>query len=70
MNQDIPSMDYERALAALEQTVEQLGREQEDLAECVRMYERGLALAHRCSDLLRDAERRLNRPAPAADPTS
>lgn len=70
MNQDIASMDYERALAALEQTVEQLGREQEDLAECVRIYERGLALARRCSDLLRDAERRLNRTAPAADPIS
>lgn len=60
MNQDIATMDYETAMAALEQTVEQLGREQEDLAQSVRMYERGLALARRCSELLRDAERRLN----------
>ncbi len=60
MNQDVATMDYETAMAALEQTVEQLARDQEDLAQSVRMYERGLALARRCSELLRDAERRLN----------
>lgn len=52
-------MDYEAALAALEQTVERLGQGQEDLAESVRAYERGLRLARRCSQLLRDAERRI-----------
>lgn len=52
-------MDYEAAIAALEQTVERLGQEQEDLAESVRAYERGLRLARRCSQLLRDAERRI-----------
>ncbi len=58
MNEDIDGMDYETAIAALQQTVEQLGRE-EDLADSVRAYERGLLLARRCSQLLRDAERRL-----------
>jgi len=58
VNGDIDGMDYETAIAALQQTVEQLGRE-EDLAASVRAYERGLLLARRCSHLLRDAERRL-----------
>lgn len=52
-------MDYESALAELELTVQQLGREQEDLARSVRAFERGLALARRCARLLDDAERRL-----------
>ena len=59
MNEDIDQMDYETAVAALEQTVEQLGRGQEDLGASVIAYERGLLLARRCSQLLRDAERRL-----------
>jgi exodeoxyribonuclease VII small subunit len=41
--------------------VQQLGKEQDDLAESVRIYERGLALAGRCSRLLKDAETRLGR---------
>ncbi len=61
-------MGYEEAMAALEQAVEQLGREQDDLAQSVRTYERGLALARRCSELLRDADRRLQAAAPAESP--
>jgi exodeoxyribonuclease VII small subunit len=67
VNEDVATMDYETAVAALQQTVEQLGHGQEDLAESVRAYERGLLLARHCSVLLRDAERRLERersPAP------
>lgn len=52
-------MDYEAAMAALQQTVDQLGQDQEDLAGSVRAYERGLLLARRCSELLRDAESRI-----------
>lgn len=52
-------MDYEAALSELELTVQQLGREQDDLARSVRAFERGLALARRCDRLLDDAERRL-----------
>lgn len=66
MNEDVAQMDYETAVAALQQTVEQLGHGQEDLAESVRVYERGLLLARRCSQLLRDAERRLDLERPAA----
>ena len=64
MDEDIAGMDYETALAELERTVQQLGREQEDLAESVRAYERGLALARRCTTLLDQAERRLKELSP------
>jgi exodeoxyribonuclease VII small subunit len=65
MNQpDVNSLEYEVALAELERTVQLLGKEQDDLAESVRVYERGLALARRCSALLKDAERRLGELAP------
>lgn len=67
MNDDIAQMTYESAAAELERTVQLLGKEQEDLAESVRMFERGLALARRCARLLDDAERRLNELAPAAE---
>jgi exodeoxyribonuclease VII small subunit len=67
MNEDIAQLDYEAAVAELERTVQQLGKEQEDLAESVRMFERGLALARRCARLLDDAQRRLNDLALAAE---
>jgi exodeoxyribonuclease VII small subunit len=69
-DQEVAVMDYETALAELERTVQQLGREQEDLAQSVRAYERGLALAHRCAQLLDEAEQRLNRLAPVQRPVS
>jgi exodeoxyribonuclease VII small subunit len=69
-DQEVAVMDYETALAELERTVQQLGREQEDLAQSVRAYERGLALAHRCAQLLDEAEQRVNRLAPIQRPVS
>ena len=65
--EDVARMDYETAAAELERTVQQLGKEQEDLAESVRTFERGLALARRCAQLLDDAERRLSELAPALE---
>jgi len=67
VNDDVARMDYETAVAELERTVQQLGKEQDDLAESVRTFERGLALARRCARLLDDAERRLNQLAPAGE---
>jgi exodeoxyribonuclease VII small subunit len=67
VDEDVAGMDYETALAELERTVQQLGKEQEDLAESVRAFERGLALARRCTQLLDTAERRLNEVAPAGE---
>jgi exodeoxyribonuclease VII small subunit len=66
-NEDASRMDYETAAAELERTVAQLGKEQDDLAESVRTFERGLALARRCAGLLDDAERRLKEMAPAGE---
>ncbi|HKV31564.1 MAG TPA: exodeoxyribonuclease VII small subunit [Candidatus Dormibacteraeota bacterium] len=66
-NEDVGRMDYETAAAELERTVQQLGKEQEDLAESVRNFERGLALARRCARLLDDAERRLKELAPTGE---
>jgi len=68
MDEDVATMDYETAVAELERTVQQLGREQEDLAQSVRTFERGLALARRCTNLLADAERRLSELAPPVRP--
>lgn len=62
-------MNYESALAELELTVQQLGRDQDDLARSVRAFERGLALARRCARLLDDAERRLSGVAAGQAPT-
>ncbi len=67
---DVAAMDYETAVAELERTVQLLGKEQEDLAESVRTFERGLKLARRCARLLDDAERRLNELAPAVERTA
>jgi exodeoxyribonuclease VII small subunit len=64
---EIDQMDYETAAAELERTVAELGKEQDDLAESVRRFERGLALARRCALLLDDAERRLKELAPAGE---
>ena len=69
-HEDVAVMDYETAAAELERTVQQLGKEQEDLAESVRTFERGLALARRCARLLDEAQRRLNELAPAGEPSS
>jgi exodeoxyribonuclease VII small subunit len=67
LEEEVAAMDYETALAELERTVQQLGKEQEDLAESVRAFERGLALARRCTQLLESAERRLNEVAAAGE---
>lgn len=64
MDADVASMSYEAALAELERTVQQLGREQDDLAQSVRSFERGLALAKRCTELLDRAEQRLQQLTP------
>ncbi len=61
MDDDVAAMSYETALGELERTVQQLGKEQEDLAQSVRAFERGLALARRCTVLLDEAEGRLQR---------
>jgi exodeoxyribonuclease VII small subunit len=70
MDEDTKTMTYETALLELERTVQQLDKEQEDLAQSVRAFERGLALARRCSSLLNQAEERLAELAPKEPQTS
>lgn len=70
IEREVATLDYEGALAELERTVQLLGKEQDDLAESVRVYERGLALAQRCAELLTEAERRLAELSPASETTT
>jgi exodeoxyribonuclease VII small subunit len=68
VDDEVKAMDYEAAAAELERTVQQLGKDQEDLAESVRLFERGLALARRCEQVLDDAARRISELTPAGQP--
>jgi exodeoxyribonuclease VII small subunit len=50
------SLPYEEALAELEKVVASLESESGSLDEALALYERGQALARRCSELLDKAE--------------
>jgi exodeoxyribonuclease VII small subunit len=52
----VEELSYEEALAELEQIVAVLEDEQNQLEEAIRLFERGQALAARCSVLLEAAE--------------
>lgn len=52
----IEELTYEEALAELEEIVASLEEGQGQLEETIRMFERGQALAARCSDLLEAAQ--------------
>jgi exodeoxyribonuclease VII small subunit len=52
----IEELSYEAALAELEQIVAVLEGEQSQLEEAIKLFERGQALATRCSALLEAAE--------------
>ena len=56
----IEDLTYEEALAELEQIVAALEGEQNQLDESIRLFERGQALAARCSQLLEAAELRVS----------
>ena len=49
-------LTYEEALAELEGIVDTLEGEQSQLEDSIRLFERGQALAARCSALLEEAE--------------
>jgi exodeoxyribonuclease VII small subunit len=59
----IEDLTYEEALAELEQIVAALEGEQNQLDESIRLFERGQALAARCSQLLEAAELRVSQVA-------
>ena len=52
----VEDLTYEEALAELEQIVTILEGEQNQLQEAIQLFERGQALAARCSVLLEAAE--------------
>ena len=52
----VEELSYEEALAELEGIVEILEGEQSQLEDAIKFFERGQALAARCSELLEAAE--------------
>ena len=57
----IGKLTYEDALAELETLIRQLEAGSIDLADAIRAYERGVALAAHCSGLLEDTEKKVQR---------
>ena len=66
-NADIASLPFERALAELEQIVDQLEKGSVPLEESIAIYERGEALKKHCEGLLKNAEQRIEKITLGAD---
>ncbi len=60
-NDDIKTMSFEQALAALEKIVDDLERGDVPLDQSIRIYERGEALKAHCDRLLKAAEDRVEK---------
>ncbi|HEV3231632.1 MAG TPA: exodeoxyribonuclease VII small subunit [Candidatus Dormibacteraeota bacterium] len=58
---EIAKLTYEQALAELETLIRRLESGSVDLAESIASYERGVALAARCAELLEATERKVDR---------
>lgn len=56
LEKTIEELTYEEALVELEEIVSALEGEQSQLEEAIKLFERGQALASRCSVLLEAAE--------------
>ncbi len=59
MHATVESLSFEQALAELEQTVQRLSDGGLTLDESIALFERGQALAARCTELLDRAELRI-----------
>jgi exodeoxyribonuclease VII small subunit len=59
----IEELTYEQALAELESIVSALEGEQNQLEDSIKLFERGQALAERCSVLLEAAELKVKKVA-------
>lgn len=62
----IEKMNYEEALAELEETVAALEAGDTPLEEAITLFERGQALAQRCAALLDEADLRVRQLSAAA----
>jgi exodeoxyribonuclease VII small subunit len=60
-NEDISSLSFEKALAALEDIVARLEAGKVDLEESIKIYERGEALRAHCEKKLKEAEARIEK---------
>ena len=58
---DIAAMNFEEALAELEQIVRRLEAGQVKLDEAIRCYERGARLKRHCEGKLQEAQQRVDR---------
>jgi exodeoxyribonuclease VII small subunit len=58
---DISSLSFEKALAALEDIVARLEAGKVDLEESIKIYERGEALRKHCESKLKEAEARIEK---------
>lgn len=63
-DQESQELSYEQAFGELESIVETLENEDLELEEALARFERGQALAARCSQLLESAELRLRELSP------
>jgi exodeoxyribonuclease VII small subunit len=57
----VDKLSYEEALAELEGLIKKLEQGSIDLADSIACYERGVALAARCAQLLEETERKVER---------
>jgi len=60
----VDKLNYEQAFGELETVVERLGTGDLSLEEALALFERGQALATRCSELLEQAELKLRQLVP------
>lgn len=65
----ISELTFEAALSRLEQIVRDLESGDASLSESMQLFEQGVALARRCSDLLSIAERKIELLVEEADGT-
>ncbi len=61
MAEDIASLNFEKALAQLEEIVAKLESGKVDLEESIKIYERGEALRKHCEAKLAEAEARIEK---------
>jgi exodeoxyribonuclease VII small subunit len=56
MSEEVAELPFEEALSELEATIQHLEEGDLTLEEAIRLYERGMRLARRCSEALDTAE--------------
>lgn len=60
-SKSIEKMSFEEALAELEEIVKKIDTGQENLADAVGSFERGVALREHCESMLKDAKLKIEK---------